>query len=127
MIRDTYHLFYHLSLILSRYSSTLFVNNDRLLEFVNTRLITDRDQCSKKQAIKKCEHITLKKYKEKHGNCNVSTRSGSLGSWVSNQRTQYWLSKEEKSSAMSTGAATRAFQGGEIWNGIANLYLAQLN
>ena len=43
----------------------------------------------------------LKEYQEAHGNCNVSSRLGSLGKWVSTQRQKYWLLKDEKHSPLS--------------------------
>ena len=43
----------------------------------------------------------LKKYKEKHGNCNVPKKHGSLGGWVDNQRRAYRLLKEGKAARMS--------------------------
>ena len=43
----------------------------------------------------------LKKYKEKHGDCNVFHRHGTLGRWVGTQRTNYRLLKTGKCSYMS--------------------------
>ena len=42
----------------------------------------------------------LKKYKEKHGGCNVPTGHGRLGIWVKNQRTSYQSLKNGKYSPM---------------------------
>ena len=47
------------------------------------------------------QYEQLKKYKEIHGNCNVSGKRGSLGIWVSTQRTNYRLLKEGKASPMT--------------------------
>ena len=43
----------------------------------------------------------LKEYEKTYGNCNVSQRHEVLGSWVKNQRRNYRLLKDGKSSAMS--------------------------
>ena len=43
----------------------------------------------------------LQKYMETHGDYNVPQSRGSLGSWVSNQRTHYRLLKEGKTSPMT--------------------------
>ena len=43
----------------------------------------------------------LKKYKGKHGDCNVPRKHGWLGSWVQSQRRSYRWVKEGKSSSMS--------------------------
>ena len=46
-------------------------------------------------------HAKLKKYKEKHGHYNVPHKHGLLGKWVVNQRKDYPMLKEGKSSRMS--------------------------
>ena len=53
---------------------------------------------------------------EEHGNCNVHTRSGSLGNWVNNQRRTYRLFKEGKSSTMSDDSIRKLELIGFCWS-----------
>ena len=59
----------------------------------------------------------LKKYKEKHGNCNVPVKHEQLGRWVSNHRRNYRLLKQGKSSSMSDDHIRRLESiGFLLWN-----------
>ena len=69
----------------------------------------------------------LKKYEITHGNCNVSKRSGSLGNWVSRQRTNYRLLKEGKSSTMSDDRIRKLESIGFRWISEGALSTEELN
>jgi len=61
----------------------------------------------------------LIEYKQKHGNCLVSTHDKSnkqLGKWVSHQRTQYRLLRQGKTSQMTTERIGKLEDIGFVWN-----------
>jgi len=61
----------------------------------------------------------LKKYKQKHGDCNVSKHNKSykpLGTWVSNQRTQYRLLQQGVNSQMTEDRITKLKKIGFVWD-----------
>ena len=58
----------------------------------------------------------LRRYKETHGNCDVSRSSGSLGTWISTQRSNYRLLKEGKASPMSTDRIRKLESIGFCWS-----------
>ena len=58
----------------------------------------------------------LKKYKEKHGDCNVLQRHKTLGRWVGRQRTNYRLLKAGKRSSMSDDCIQKLESIGFQWS-----------
>jgi hypothetical protein len=61
----------------------------------------------------------LKEYRKKHGNCLVPQQypeNPQLGTWVSNQRKQYRLLKEGKSSPMTEDRVNKLDEIGFIWS-----------
>lgn len=61
----------------------------------------------------------LKEYREKHGNCLVPQQypeNPQLGTWVSNQRKQYRLLREGKSSPMTDERVKKLDEIGFVWS-----------
>jgi hypothetical protein len=69
-----------------------------------------------KWSLRYCE---LMEYKQKHGNCLVSTHDEAnkqLGSWVRNQRTQYRLLQQGMKSLMTTERIDKLEKIGFVWD-----------
>ena len=62
----------------------------------------------------------LQSYKDKQGDCNLLTTSGTLGSWVNTQRTQYRLVKSGKTSSMTDERVQKLVSIGFQWACRAN-------
>ena len=114
LYRWVYNQIYTYQLLKEGKSSLMTADCIRKLESINFPWINERTEERHDLWHKRFQE--LKDYMETHGNCNMSTRHGSLGPWISTQRYNYQSLKGGKSSLMTDDRIRKLESIGFCWS-----------